>query len=253
MSDLHEPIKDYQDLTLKFERRRKNFIRIYFKVKDAGTNIKQRNDARLTLLVKCIEALSNLEIGLMNIHYATKDPVWIYKYPFNLLNDDLDNVRYSHQMFFKFAFIHLYFSGIESSLRLFLKSIDPNACNNSTAEFESIYTAFFKRLSLQQYLPLMDLFRCIRNTIHNNGVYNPKSQTNKDITYKGKNYKFLVSISQEHTLWTDLLFLVDETTLMIDDILSNSWLMNNPLPIEDPFSSQIWPKYNNMMNKKRSD
>ena len=158
------------------------------------------------------------------------------------MNEDHKNVKDSHEIFFKIAFIHIYFSGIESSFRAFLKKIDPFSCNNSTAEFKSIYEVLLKKLDLKQYIPLLDLFRCIRNTIHNNGVFIPPSNKDECIKYKGKKYDFYVGKPQEHSSWNDLLFILDETILMMEDVLKTSIIMNM-IHIDDPFTSQIWPRY----------
>src|SRR5918995_119122 len=233
----------HKEIALEFEKRRMNVYIILhkFTIKEYA-DVSVQNDARLTLLIKSIEALTNLEIGLMNIFNITQDPEWIKKYPFNLRNDDHNNVRYSHEMFFKIAFIHIYFSVSESSFRAFLKSIDPSACNNSTAEFESIYVVLLKRLALKQYIPFLDVLRCIRNTIHNNGTFFPIANKDKHIVYSGRKYDFCVGKPQENTSWTDLLSIVDETTLVIENVLKTPIIMNMT-SIEDPFTSQVWPKY----------
>jgi len=68
-----------------------------------------------------------------------------------------------------------FFSVIESSLRIFVKKLDPTACSNGTAEVQSIYNWLLKKLDLQKYETLLELFRLIRNCMHNNGVFTPKN------------------------------------------------------------------------------
>jgi hypothetical protein len=88
------------------------------------------------------------------------------------------------------SYFHGTFAILESSLRKFLKSIDPEACEKGTAAFESIYKCLLKELSLQEYIPLLDLFRIFRNVIHNNGYYFHKSGNSQTITYKDEIYNF---------------------------------------------------------------
>jgi hypothetical protein len=70
------------------------------------------------------------------------------------------------------------FSSIESSLRLFLRALDPTACNGGMKEFNSIYDCLFNSklaTAPADGIELLNLLRLVRNTIHNNGVYfNPR-------------------------------------------------------------------------------
>lgn len=97
-------------------------------------------------------------------------------------------------MFYKLGFMHFIFSATESSLRQLLRAINPTACNNGTADFKSIYDCLIRtELGLrgtQDWIDMLDLFRLIRNTIHNNGVYVNKFGADAEVTYQGILYRF---------------------------------------------------------------
>jgi len=63
------------------------------------------------------------------------------------------------------------FSAIESSLRLILRAIDPEACSGGLAEFKNVYSTLLARTGFSLYEPHLDLLRLIRNMQHNNGVF----------------------------------------------------------------------------------
>jgi len=98
----------------------------------------------------------------------------------NLENPNSMNERdkgiawYNFIQFTKVGLVQLIFAGVESTFRIFLRSTDPLACSSGTAEFKSIYESLFKSTLTSEPpggVELLDLFRLVRNTVHNNGVY----------------------------------------------------------------------------------
>jgi len=136
-------------------------------------------------------------------------------------------MRNGFSQFYVIGFFHSLFSAIESAFWIYLREIDPVACNNGTAEYEAIYNSLFKKLKLQQrqdYIELLDLLRHIRNTIHNNGVYFHKSGLDKTLPYKGKKYNFEKGKAVEYHggVLNFLLYLMPDILKMIEDVVYSS-------------------------------
>jgi hypothetical protein len=136
-------------------------------------------------------------------------------------------MRNGFSQFYVIGFFHSLFSAIESAFWIYLREIDPVACNNGTAEYEAIYNSLFKKLKLQQrqdYIELLDLLRHIRNTIHNNGVYFHKSGLDKTLPYKGKKYNFEIGKPVEYHggVLNFLLYLMPNILKMIEDVVYSS-------------------------------
>ncbi len=140
--------------------------------------------------------------------------------------------------FITVSFIQLLFSSLESSLRIFLRAIDPLACNKGTAEFESIYVHLLKILNIAKYADLLKFLRLIRNTIHNNGVYFDRRGTNECVEYDGDIYKFEVGKPVElGDVWQLFLFnLVPDILKMVIHIVNSNEIIRKA-QIIDPFTT----------------
>jgi hypothetical protein len=123
-------------------------------------------------------------------------------------------IRAYHTTIFR-GFIISVFSVIEHCLRDNLRQIDPEACNNARDSFHNILGYLFKRISIEQkelYETLFDLFRNIRNAIHNDGFHYSKNEgDNVSIEYKDKTYDFIdqqpIPIN-----WQDLLIIAEDAS-----------------------------------------
>ncbi len=120
-------------------------------------------------------------------------------------------------MFYKLSFVQFLFSATESSLRQLLRAINPTACSNGTSNFKSIYE-FLIRTELglegeQDWIDMLDLFRLIRNTIHNNGVYFHSARADAKVRYQGRIYQFKHG-QKINIVWWDLCLAV------LSDIIS---------------------------------
>jgi hypothetical protein len=201
------------------------------------------HDARVTTYSKCIVAIDAVSIGLLFRQYDMTDKEWWNKIPLNepgLLIPDEHNLAMMRKVFSEFlliGFFHSLFSAIESAFRIYVRELDPNACNKGTAIFESIYNYLFKELKLQQlhdYTELLDLLRHIRNTIHNNSVYYHIDGKNKSVPYKGKQFLFEIGKSidfQDGTL-NFLLGLMPDILKMIEDVVYSSEIISRKIIID---------------------
>jgi hypothetical protein len=110
------------------------------------------------------------------------------------------------EIYIKAAFAQAAFAVHESALRHILRSLDPNAANSGAAAYESIYQALLKRVSLEPdtkelAMELFNIWRTIRNCIHNNFAYYHESKSEVDIAYRGKIYRFCNDRPVEFLTW----------------------------------------------------
>lgn len=193
-------------------------------------------DARITIFSKCINVCISTQLSFTFMYFHLTKVDW-WKQIAKSEIPQKDAIIYANEfnMFTKIGFIQFTFSSIESAFRLYVKSLNPTACNNGTAEFKSIYSWLLKRANLQAHENLLDLLRLIRNTIHNNGVYFHKSGSNESVTFKGKNYNFNVGSPVDFVTW-DFIFeiMTNIEDLIIEVVKSN--VINVINQIDDPFA-----------------
>lgn len=90
------------------------------------------------------------------------------------------------------------FSLFEAGLRRIVRAIDPTACSGGATDFKGIYDWLFARLRQDGWayaggeaVEFLDLYRNIRNTIHNNGKFYSRTATDAVVTWKGNRHEFI--------------------------------------------------------------
>ena len=107
-----------------------------------------------------------------------------------------------------------------------------------TSRFSSIFPAFLNDLNLNQYVDLLRIWENLRNTIHNNGVFNPPNGRDQIIVYR--NQKFIFENGKQHPLtsWEMLIALVADLCEMMDSIVKSNEI-SSIQEILDPSTAQI--------------
>jgi hypothetical protein len=113
-----------------------------------------------------------------------------------------------------------FLSRVEWNFRKLVTFSFPRACRNGGAAFKVIYDYLLKRLHCDSYIPLYDLARHIRNSVHSNGIF--ISNTGKDETaaWKGRSYEFRHLELIEGFRDDDMLRLCSEVVDSIEAILT---------------------------------
>lgn len=210
------------NLIIQIQEIRDSFMQSRDELKARHINWDDSQDARITFFSKCISVLNSTQLGKFHIRQNLLEKKWwlsISAEP--ILDSDIQILIKEFDMFIKMGFLQFIFSSIESSMRLFVKSIDPTACQNGTAEFKNIYSYLLKKINKQEFLPLLDLLRCIRNTIHTNGVYFHRSQIDVSVLYLGKTYEFKIGKPIDFVNWQFLLQLTKDVQKMILEIVDS--------------------------------
>lgn len=155
--------------------------------------------------------------------------------PESVITSYVHNFSQSSRM----ALIHFMFSSVENSFRLLLRALDPSACNNGTAEFKSIYDCLLKSKLAQcppDSIDLLDLLRLIRNTVHNNGVYFPRTGQDASVSWRGTTYEFQQGFPVDFVSWDFSLEVADSVRVLVRTVVEDSNLQAINRQITDPFS-----------------
>ena len=182
-------------------------------------------DARIAVFAKCANVL---EAALLSAVYTQRyllSPEWWEKaFPrMRFEASDRQNAVDSYGSMMKLSLVHLGFAAIESSFRLYLRALDAAACLGATAEFESIYVCLLKRLGLREWENLLRLWRLLRNTVHNNGIYLPPSGKDAEVTFRGVTYVFR-SGTPAKTDWDLSVMLFESAQEMLEAVVNSAEL-----------------------------
>lgn len=195
---------------------------------------KDEYDARIAVYQKIINVLRTILLSMIYAeHYLAKESFWKKISPTSVPGSSPKFYLEVYVTFTKLSLLQFFFSQIESSFRTFLKALDSHACSNGTADFKSIYSCLLSKLDLKKYEPLLDLLRCFRNTVHNNGVYFHRSGSGETVVYKGEKYEFIIGkgIILPFVLLLDLLF--DSKNLIVEVVESKE--ISDLGEIKDPW------------------
>ncbi len=198
-----------------------------------------KNDVRVTAFSKIINVLNSALLGSSFINQCLLNNTWWEKTAKESISiADRKIYANEYDMFLKLGLLQFIFSSVESSFRLLLKTLDPNACSKGTADFKNIYDHLFNKLKLSKkydFPVLLDLLRLIRNSLHNNGVYFHKSNKNYKLSYKGEEYSFVIGNAIDFGTWDLLLELIQDIEVLVNKIMSNTTVTSID-EIIDPFA-----------------
>jgi hypothetical protein len=126
-----------------------------------------------------------------------REPAW-WQHQFNVIPPAAQDDVHDYEVFVAATSVLYPFSLFEAGVRRIVRSIDSTACAGATAEFKSIYDWLLARMrrdgwafSQGDATAFLDLYRNVRNTLHNNGhLYSPKAR-NVTIEWRGVDYDFV--------------------------------------------------------------
>lgn len=177
-----------------------------------------RRDARITVFWNALTVIESAGIGLVFVKGTLREEhFWQGCLGLDVNEGQSPVVATEYlerglESFVKLGLIQLLFSVVESAFRSYLRALDPAACGRGTAEFQSIYRCLLQsHLSVtpSNAIDLLELWREVRNVVHNNGVYFKRRDTSDTtIVYKGQTYTFRYGQKIEFIDWKMLLRMV---------------------------------------------
>lgn len=231
--DIHRLIEQLQPVRDRFVDDKATVMSIY-------ASVDPKHDARITAYSKAINILNSVQLGFTFISKHLLQNQWwqaVARTPI----PGPDKQIYANEFanFIKIAYVQGIFLAIESSLRIFLRAIDPAACNGGMAEFKSIYECLFKsKLSAipTDGIELLDLLRLVRNTIHNNGVYFHPSGNDASITWSAETFEFKQGAPVDFVTWEFLIRVSEALRQLLREVVEDTNLKGISAEINDPFS-----------------
>ena len=183
----------------------------------------RENDARITVFNKCSRVLIPIHISyFLFTTYLLRKDWWRTHQHIPHDNKTILDTLNEFEMFLKIALIQNLMYAVESSFRIYVRRLDSAAGAGGNGEFKSIYEWLFKRLTLQHHAPLLDLWRNIRNVMHNNGLFFPPNMKNATVNFKDREYIFEVGKHNDFVTTEFIFGLVSEIRNMLAEVVQSA-------------------------------
>jgi len=132
----------------------------------------------------------------------------------------------------KHAMFVFFLSRQEWTFRKLVTFLFPVSCDRGGAAFKSIYDFLLKQLGLDRYIPLYDVWRHVRNSVHSNGIFISRSGRDESVTWKGTTYSFYHMRPIDFMNYRRMFSLYHDLIDSIEDILKTQ-PVSSPAFIED--------------------
>lgn len=213
------------------------------KLANANPQWDRDRDARLKVFSNTIAAIESAMVGILftkgilpEDRFWSKSGLAFHHESPEVMANKKREVEATLENFVKVGFIQVQFAVTESAMRIFLRALDANACSRGTAAFKTIYDCLLKKLSkpIPDAVSLLDLWREVRNVIHNNGVYFNKDGADKTLVYKGKTYEFRYGQAVNFVDWSMCVKTAWSVIELLFAVVNDDVIKNHPRPILDP-------------------
>lgn len=180
-----------------------------------------KDDVRFAVYGKYISELNSTRILLKNANDFIKKENWEDYYNSNFAIDGRNNdfvymkELNSHIMFASYmGFV----SQFESTIKIIARFLISNG-----NKYEPNYINFIKKkLGIITYNHFLDIVRCIRNSIHNNGIYIPEEDKFDDLPLSFNELSFHFHKNKRVELeWKDCLIIYEELINLTNVIFGN--------------------------------
>jgi hypothetical protein len=191
----------------QLDRERAAFLELHQRVAAAHPEWLREHDARTNLLAKPVNIIL---IAVVNMRLTQRFLPYVdfWRSHISPAYDSpsaIDQPYFEQNTFYRFGFFIFLLSNIEHGFRAIQPRVVKGVDSHSQQPFEQVYKSLFDAVlpaaKATELTTLYDLLRTMRNTVHNNGVYSPRSQ--KDATYDvaGRVYEFRLNRRVEYFGW----------------------------------------------------
>lgn len=202
-----------------------------------------QKDARFTSLNNLFISLERTRLGTVFLDDLT-NPNWFIHHSPSMRYEVSQELAINFEKMVKYNFGMDFFTGIETSFRIFLRAIDPIACDNGSGPFINIYGSLldnqhlnFQDTERDAAIELLNLSRLLRNLNHNSGVYFSKNGIDETTDYKEKIYKFEHNKLVNFVYWELLIDLADEIHQLLVTVINHPKIVSIP-NIQDPYHTE---------------
>ena len=197
----------------------------------------EEKDARLGVFAKCINVLEPVMFGLVFVKEQLSNPFYQARFTKGILPSPEESTfqNESYIRFLQSGGFVLFFSMVESSMRIFVRAL--NKKDEAKDSIRQVSKRLFVSTGLQKYENLMTLFADVRNCAHNNGLYMSQYNSEESIDWKGKTYKFEEGKVPDFVNFPFLIELGKDVKEMLIALVESE-----PINSLKPFNDPIFPK-----------
>ena len=202
----------------------------------------QKVDSRMVLFVKGIRLMNALQMGFRHRMKDLTDPKWWERNypPQEFDKENLKLLIIEFDTLLRVSFIENMYAITDSSIRLIASGYNPAKFPDLTSDFSNIYSKLLKLLKLESYIPLLQIFSILRNSLlHNDGLFFPRLDKDRQISYNGKTYNFVVGTYVDSS-WGTILDLMFYLGKMNYDIVTRKEISAFEKMVEP--ASKFWVK-----------
>jgi hypothetical protein len=231
---LYVPPVDYKGLQLQLFTLEAlyNFTKDSYRAAYPRLNIFR--DARYIVFAKYINVINSTLFAINGLEKATLSDEWWKRMksyysairPNPIFRKTLSLVQYD--TFIRTGFVIQSFSATESSFRDLVRALLPDLPPQDVVDVRDVYGKLLTSLKIGgDYRDLLDLYRLVRNTLHNGVYFNPwKPDKGQSISYKGKTYPFIPYEPVDFADWDFVLMLVREVGWLLFELVNHRDLVS---------------------------
>lgn len=196
----------FDPTALQIEDLRDKFTGVRAQLQSRHPEWNAERDARLAIFSRCAHVLhSAFLFTILHRHVLSHRDFWTSNFN-NVPGDgDLRLALRESDVFVFGGLFHFTFSSVEDAFRLYVRALDPEACDQGAGEFYNIKTWLLTTVNRRDLEAYFDLLRLVRNTIHNNGTYLDRRGRNQTVVWQGVTYEFEHGKAPRFVQWNFLL------------------------------------------------
>lgn len=235
---LLKSIEDFESIREKIIKTRKKLIKKY------GWN--PDDDLRIVIFEQLDNLIRSFDLSIAFSFRCFHDKKWIHHLLFqnmglseNIERRETNRIIDRLETFHRVGFIYTLSQVIEGGIRSLLRSINPKdrATDNLSKVCIRLANEMNNPHSLHEVRVALDLFREIRNTIHNNGLYYSLTfSKRREFEYKGKVYIFEDGVLQNNANYNLLSLITADIVLLFEFLVEDkhiSRISNMPSPFKE--------------------
>jgi hypothetical protein len=200
-----------------------------------------RDDPRIVVARHLKAAYSASFLSMAHLVENLLEPAWWTSNPgtAHMLDqpDLLQDEIHDYGSYIAVGFIFNPFSLFEAGVRRVVRALDGEACSGGAAEFKAIYEWLFKRLRADGWSAddeecnFLDVYRGMRNTLHNNGKFYSRTGRDMTVTWRGQRYEFVHAESLGFGGW-DFYSELARTLIALNESIMGASLVARLPPIQ---------------------
>ena len=193
------------------------------------------NDIRVSVFGLTGNVLHSLLLFFAATIQTIAEPKW-WKQTYGkeqLSDQDMGAIRNIERLS-KHSFFVFFFSRIETVTRKTINLVHPGFDTTGVKPFKQIYDKYLRDINQDNFIPLFDICRLIRNSIHSNGVYISKNGNNQTINWNGKDYVFKHRSAIDFMSADEIFYLYEELIEAINSIVNSNFFQAHNF-VEDKY------------------